>query len=109
MKLRNQSFNRRRFEEILRILNMPAERAASPSVDPTARTLFGTDGVRGVANVDPMTPEMALRLGRAIAYHFQHPTKKSDRQCWPRSERTGLVGFVVAASIASVPSIATKS
>src|SRR5262245_8989888 len=31
------------------------------------RTLFGTDGVRGVANVDPMTPELAMRLGMAIA------------------------------------------
>jgi phosphoglucosamine mutase len=30
--------------------------------------LFGTDGVRGVANRDPMTAEMALQLGRAIAY-----------------------------------------
>lgn len=26
---------------------------------------FGTDGIRGVANVHPMTPEFALRLGRA--------------------------------------------
>ena len=32
------------------------------------RHLFGTDGVRGVANVEPMTSEMALKLGRAIAY-----------------------------------------
>src|SRR6187200_2658768 len=31
------------------------------------RHLFGTDGVRGVANQDPMTSEMALKLGRAIA------------------------------------------
>lgn len=30
--------------------------------------LFGTDGIRGVANVHPMTAEMALRVGRAIAY-----------------------------------------
>jgi phosphoglucosamine mutase len=45
-----------------------------------ARKLFGTDGVRGTANVDPMTPEMALRLGRAIAYHFRHPTARSDRR-----------------------------
>jgi phosphoglucosamine mutase len=45
-----------------------------------SRKLFGTDGVRGTANVDPMTPEMALRLGRAIAYHFRHPTKRSDRR-----------------------------
>ncbi len=28
------------------------------------RKLFGTDGIRGRANVDPMTPEMALRLGK---------------------------------------------
>jgi phosphoglucosamine mutase len=30
--------------------------------------LFGTDGVRGVANKEPMTADIALRLGRAIAY-----------------------------------------
>jgi phosphoglucosamine mutase len=35
---------------------------------PVARRLFGTDGVRGVANVHPMTAEMALQLGRALAY-----------------------------------------
>jgi len=29
--------------------------------------LFGTDGIRGEANVAPMTPETALRLGRALA------------------------------------------
>jgi len=29
--------------------------------------LFGTDGIRGEANVAPMTPEIALRLGRALA------------------------------------------
>ena len=30
--------------------------------------LFGTDGVRGIANVNPMTAEMALAIGRATAY-----------------------------------------
>jgi len=30
--------------------------------------LFGTDGIRGLANQDPITPEMALRLGRAVIY-----------------------------------------
>ncbi len=30
--------------------------------------LFGTDGVRGVANIHPMTAEMAMQLGRALAY-----------------------------------------
>jgi phosphoglucosamine mutase len=31
------------------------------------RELFGTDGVRGVANLEPMTSETALKLGRALA------------------------------------------
>ncbi len=35
-----------------------------------ARKLFGTDGIRGVANVDPMTTETAMLLGRAVAHHF---------------------------------------
>ena len=38
--------------------------------------LFGTDGVRGVANLEPMTAEMALDIGRAVAYvckrHKEH-------------------------------------
>ncbi len=40
-----------------------------------ARQLFGTDGIRGVANVHPMTPELALRLGRAIT----HVAKRARR------------------------------
>ncbi len=32
--------------------------------------LFGTDGVRGVANVHPVTAEVALKLGRAAAHVF---------------------------------------
>ena len=35
------------------------------------RRLFGTDGIRGVANQHPMTAEMALALGRAVAEHFR--------------------------------------
>ena len=31
------------------------------------RKLFGTDGVRGKANIYPITPEMALKLGKAAA------------------------------------------
>ena len=34
------------------------------------RKYFGTDGMRGEANVFPMTPEMALRLGQASAQVF---------------------------------------
>ena len=39
--------------------------------------LFGTDGVRGIAN-DTLTPELAYHLGRAAAYVLgqekEHPT-----------------------------------
>ena len=35
------------------------------------RKLFGTDGIRGTANSYPMTPEVALALGRAIAHVFR--------------------------------------
>ena len=36
------------------------------------RKLFGTDGVRGVANIHPMTAEVALQLGRALAYVIKY-------------------------------------
>ena len=32
------------------------------------RKLFGTDGIRGVANIEPVTAETALKLGRAAAH-----------------------------------------
>ena len=35
------------------------------------RELFGTDGIRGVANIHPMTVETALRVARAAGYIFQ--------------------------------------
>src|SRR5947207_6301774 len=34
------------------------------------KKIFGTDGVRGVANVEPVTAETAVKLGRAAAYVF---------------------------------------
>ena len=40
-----------------------------------ARHLFGTDGIRGVANHDPMTAEVALVLGQAVAQRFRHPER----------------------------------
>jgi phosphoglucosamine mutase len=40
------------------------------------RKLFGTDGVRGVANQYPMTTDMVMKLGRAIAYIFRNGKKK---------------------------------
>src|SRR5213596_389024 len=44
------------------------------------KKIFGTDGVRGVANVEPVTAETALKLGRAAAYVFaqMNPRKTPD-------------------------------
>ncbi len=42
------------------------------------RKLFGTDGIRGVANLHPMTPELVLRMGKAIASLFRN-TKRRHR------------------------------
>lgn len=36
------------------------------------KKFFGTDGVRGMANVYPMTPELAMSLGQAVAIHFKN-------------------------------------
>jgi phosphoglucosamine mutase len=35
------------------------------------RRLFGTDGVRGVANIFPMTTEIAMQIGRGIAFQVK--------------------------------------
>jgi phosphoglucosamine mutase len=38
--------------------------------------LFGTDGIRGCANVGPLTPEGAVAFGRAVAAKFGQPGKR---------------------------------
>ena len=38
------------------------------SLSAERRKIFGTDGVRGVANIEPVTAETALKLGRAAAH-----------------------------------------
>ena len=43
----------------------------------TMLKLFGTDGIRGVANQYPMTPEMALKIGRATAAFFKKDASRS--------------------------------
>ena len=41
------------------------------------KKLFGTDGIRGVANEYPITAEMTVRVGRAVATYFQNPSNSS--------------------------------
>lgn len=49
---------------------------ANKSPASVQRRIFGTDGVRGVANVEPMTVETAMRLGRAVAHLFHRRTHR---------------------------------
>ena len=63
-----------------------------------ARTLFGTDGIRGVANVDPMTGEMAMQLGRAIAHVFKE-VKGKHRIVVGKDTR--LSGYMLETALAS--------
>ena len=41
------------------------------------RKIFGTDGVRGTANVEPVTAETALKLGRAAGHVFKNIAPQS--------------------------------
>jgi phosphoglucosamine mutase len=42
-----------------------------------SKKIFGTDGVRGTANVEPVTAETALKLGRAAAHVFKNLNKQA--------------------------------
>ena len=62
------------------------------------KKLFGTDGVRGVANVHPMTTEMAMQLGRAAAYVFKHADRRSRIVI---GKDTRLSGYMIENALAS--------
>jgi len=61
-----------------------------------AKKLFGTDGVRGVANIEPMTAETALRLGRAVAYVFK---KEPRRHKIVIGKDTRLSGYMLESAM----------
>jgi phosphoglucosamine mutase len=50
--------------------------------------IFGTDGVRGTANTEPVTAETALKLGRAAAHVF----KNLERQSRGRGKHKIVIG-----------------
>src|SRR5439155_17433436 len=65
--------------------------------------LFGTDGIRGVANSDPMTTEIAMLLGRAVAHYF---SSRSGRRGHPKpriviGKDTRLSGYMFEQAMAS--------
>ena len=56
------------------------------------RKLFGTDGIRGTANVEPMTAETALKVGMAAARHF---TRGDHRHRAVIGKDTRLSGYMI--------------
>jgi phosphoglucosamine mutase len=63
------------------------------------RKLFGTDGIRGRANVDPMTPELALRLGRAITLVARRGKSRAPRIVIGKDTRVS--GYMLETAIAA--------
>jgi phosphoglucosamine mutase len=62
------------------------------------KRLFGTDGVRGVANQDPMTSEMALRIGRAAAHVFRDSARRHRIVI---GKDTRLSGYMIESALTS--------
>ena len=63
------------------------------------RALFGTDGIRGVANEPPITPEVALALGRAVTYVAGRGKHHAPRVIIGKDTR--LSGYMIETAIAS--------
>lgn len=58
----------------------------------SSRQYFGTDGIRGTANSDPMTAEVALRLGMAAGRYF---TRGEYRHTVVIGKDTRLSGYMI--------------
>ncbi|MEE8279274.1 MAG: phosphoglucosamine mutase, partial [Alphaproteobacteria bacterium] len=57
-----------------------------------ARKLFGTDGIRGTANLEPMTADVALRVGMAAGREF---TRGGHRHRVVIGKDTRLSGYLL--------------
>jgi len=62
------------------------------------RTLFGTDGMRGVANLEPMTPNTVMRLGMAIAARLRQPGRHTRIAI---GKDTRLSGYMFESALAA--------
>ncbi len=62
------------------------------------RKLFGTDGIRGVANIYPMTTEIAMQVGRAIAFVVKN---KKGRHRIVIGKDTRASGYMIENAIVS--------
>jgi phosphoglucosamine mutase len=60
------------------------------------RKLFETDGVRGIANKYPMTPEMAMKIGQAVSFILQ---KKGHQPRVVIGKDTRLSGYMLESAL----------
>src|ERR1043166_4316527 len=70
----------------------------------TRKRTLGTDGVRGIANVDPVTAETALKLGRAAAHVFKNLEAQSRGRGRHRiviGKDTRLSGYMIENALSS--------
>ena len=63
------------------------------------RKIFGTDGIRGVTNTYPMTPEISLALGKALTKYLSEKTGGHVKILVGKDTR--LSGYVFEQAIAS--------
>jgi len=63
-----------------------------------ARKYFGTDGIRGTANIDPMTAETALKVGMAAGRIF---TRGAHRHTVVIGKDTRLSGYMLEPAMAA--------
>ncbi|MDB4945239.1 MAG: Phosphoglucosamine mutase [Labilithrix sp.] len=66
---------------------------------PVERHLFGTDGIRGTANVHPITPELSLALGKAVAFVAGRGKTHTPRVLIGKDTR--LSGYMIEQAIAA--------
>lgn len=68
-----------------------------------SREYFGTDGIRGRANVHPMTAEIALKLGAAVGRYFQKGPHKHRVVIGKDTRRSGyMLEYAMTAGLTSV-------
>ncbi|MEY2410851.1 MAG: phosphoglucosamine mutase [Verrucomicrobiota bacterium] len=71
---------------------------------PTSKRIFGTDGVRGTANIEPVTAETALKLGRAAAHVFKNlhaESRSRGRHRLALGKDTRLSGYMLENALSS--------
>ncbi|MEL6336672.1 MAG: phosphoglucosamine mutase [Pseudomonadota bacterium] len=68
-----------------------------------SRQFFGTDGIRGRANMHPMTSEVALALGRAAGTYFRKGQHRHTVVIGKDTRRSGyMLEFALASGFVSV-------